>query len=106
MNFLGGWPANVLTYVRNSGISDGRQYTYSGNQGTCLRSQYPAIRNITNHCFKYLGGDENGLKDLVSKGPVAVGVALTVDMMYYRSGVFYDPTCTTSTDHAVVNYLI
>lgn len=93
-----------MTYVRSSGISDGNKYTYSGVQGKCLRSLNPALRNISNHCFKYLGGDENGLKELVSKGPVAVGVGLTVDMMYYKSGVFYDPTCMANTDHAVVRH--
>lgn len=101
-NCDGGWPANVLNYVKNSGIADGLQYTYSGVQSTCRRNQFPPVKNIANHCFKYFGGDEIGLRDLVAtKGVVAVGVALTENMMYYKSGVFYDPTCTTNTDHAV-----
>lgn len=71
-----------------------------------MRNQYPAVRNITNHCFRYFGGDENALRALVDRGPVTVGVMITVDMMYYKSGVFYDPSCTTSVDHAVVRWEI
>lgn len=68
----------------------------------CIRRYHPTIRKIVKYCSKYLYGDENELKALVAKGPVVVGVTLTINMLYYKSGIFYDPSCSKFIDHAIV----
>lgn len=42
------------------------------------------------------------MKYLVSKRPVVAGFSITVNFMYYKSGIFNDPACTKDIDHAVV----
>ncbi len=48
--------------------------------------------------------DERALKNYVAKnGPVSVYIDASVDFMLYKSGIFYDPSCsTTEINHAVV----
>jgi hypothetical protein len=54
-------------------------------------------------CEKKLDGDEEALKALVKKHPVVVGFIITVDLMYYQSGVFQDAACKgNEIDHAMV----
>lgn len=93
-----------MDYIKANGIADGRKgkYEYKGQQESCSKSVFPSVRKIAQYCSTSLEGDENLLKSLVAKGPVAVGVSLTLGMMYYRKGVFYDQTCTNEVDHAVV----
>lgn len=68
----------------------------------CLRNQFPAIINVTKTCEKHLNGDEEALKALVAVQPIVVGFSVTIDFMYYKDGIFNDPTCTTAIDHAMV----
>lgn len=58
--------------------------------------------NVTRTCEKYINGDEEFLKALVAVQPVVVGYSVTIDFMYYKEGIFRDPTCTTAIDHALV----
>lgn len=64
----------------------------------------PPIMNVTKTCEDQLNGDEEAMKALVAKRPVVVGFAVTVDFMYYKTGVFSDPTCVNlAIDHALVD---
>lgn len=63
---------------------------------------YPPVYNISNSCEENLKGDEEALKALVAKRPVVIGFALTMNFMYYKSGIYVDSTCTKSLDHAMV----
>jgi hypothetical protein len=86
-------------------LADGSpgKYEYTGRQEMCSRKSYPTVRKIVKYCSKVLNGDENELKSLVARGPVVVGVSLTINMMYYKSGIFYDPLCSQDIDHAIVS---
>ena len=52
--------------------------------------------------MKYLKGDENELKKLVAKQPVVVGVTMTINMLYYKTGIFSDRSCGSKLDHVLV----
>lgn len=83
-------------------MSDGCKYKQEINPQICKRSEYPPIMNISNYCVKQLNGDEDEMKALVAERPVVVGFHVTENFMYYQSGVFSDPACTTIIDHALV----
>lgn len=102
----GGWPGRVFEYARDVGISDGRKYKYANGRQMCMNKFFKPIMNVTNYCQERLDGDEQALKALVAKRPVAVTFSLTIDFMYYKSGVFSDPTCTKSIDHSMVIRII
>lgn len=104
-NFFLAWPGAALNYIQSNGIVSGApgKYEYNGKEQICLHN-FRALRKVQNHCSKFLEGDENELKRLVSIGPVVVGVSLTLNMLYYRKGVFSDPACHLEVDHAVVRF--
>lgn len=67
--------------------------------------QFPSIVNIGNSCTRFLNGDEDQLKQLVAKQPVVAAVSMTLNMLFYKSGIFSDPTCK-KLDHVVVCYKV
>lgn len=99
----GGWPTKSLRYIQNYGVASQKQYKYANGKQSCMRSKYPPVVNITKACEDRLKGDEEALKVLVSKRPVAVAIQATINFMYYKSGIFSDPECAQKVDHAVVN---
>lgn len=58
--------------------------------------------NVSKVCETYLNGNEEALKQLVAVRPVMVAFHVTVNFMYYKSGIFSDPECTNQMDHALV----
>lgn len=91
-----------MQYAKDFGVSDGELYTYANSRQMCMRKEFPAIMNVSRVCEKYINGDEEYLKSLVAVQPVVIGYSVTVDFMYYKEGIFNDPTCTTAIDHALV----
>lgn len=70
----GGWPTYALNYVRDEGISNGKQYSYKGVKQECQRNstQFPAVLKIAKVCEVFLNGREDLLKTLIAQvGPVA-----------------------------------
>lgn len=104
----GGWPTVALQYVRDFGVSDGKKYKYADSRQLCLRKQYPPVMNVTKTCEVHLGGTdqqkEDTLKALVAKKPVIVGYHVTIDFMYYKTGIFSDAACDkiNTIDHSLV----
>jgi Papain family cysteine protease len=101
----GGWPTSAFEYVKRFGISDGKKYKYENSQQMCRKKLFPSVYNISEFEELYLEGDEEALKALVAKHPVAVAFDVTIDFMYYRSGVFIDNKCTNEFNHAMVKNL-
>lgn len=99
----GGWPSTAFKYAEKHGISDGRKYNYQNSLQMCQKKQFPSIYNVTKSCENYLQGDEEAMKVLVAKRPVAIGFAVTVDFMYYKTGIYVDTTCSKDIDHAMVS---
>lgn len=102
--FLGGSPYAALDFARMFGLSNGspKFYDYKGFKDTCNMKTFPAIINSGGSCIKYLKGDENELKKLVAKQPVVVGVTMTINMLYYKTGIFSDRSCGSKLDHVLV----
>lgn len=123
----GGWPTTGLEYMKDQGISDGKQYTFKAVNQKCQRtaSKYPPILKIPNACEVEVDGNENVLKKLIAQyGPVAGTMGesklldpntqrlislnfltgLTDGFFSYKSGVYFDKTCSTFwLDHAIVS---
>uniref|UniRef100_A0A5F8HDS6 Cathepsin S n=1 Tax=Monodelphis domestica TaxID=13616 RepID=A0A5F8HDS6_MONDO len=100
----GGFMTSAFQYViDNNGIDSDVSYPYKATDGKC---QYnPASRAAT--CSKYTElpyGSEEALKEAVAnKGPVSVGIdAKTPSFFLYKSGVYYDPSCTQKVNHGVL----
>ncbi|RZC37668.1 cathepsin L1 [Asbolus verrucosus] len=100
----GGWMNNAFTYIaRNGGINYDRDYPYQAKDGPCrYRSGKP---RVTIRGYAYLTvANENMLKQMVAtRGPISVAIDAGGNFGGYRSGVYYNPSCSTSKfTHAVV----
>lgn len=100
----GGTMDNCFTYVKeNGGIDSEESYPY---QAEALQCKY----NPTDSAAKVSGfvdvpqGDENALATAIATiGPISVGIdASQRSFQLYKSGIYDDPACTQTPDHAVV----
>uniref|UniRef100_A0A8C1JUH4 Cathepsin S, ortholog 2, tandem duplicate 2 n=1 Tax=Cyprinus carpio TaxID=7962 RepID=A0A8C1JUH4_CYPCA len=100
----GGWMTDAFQYViDNGGIDSESSYPYKGVQGPC---RYDPSQRAAN-CTKYYyvsEGDEEALKQAVANiGPISVAIDATrPQFVFYRSGVYNDPSCSKIINHAVV----
>lgn len=95
-----------MQYLHDYGVAEMKKYKYANKKQKCMRKQFPSVMNATKICEKNLQGDEEALKSLVATRPVGVTYDATENFMYYKSGIFTDPTCGTTIDHAMVNSVI
>ncbi|XP_075396455.1 cathepsin S isoform X2 [Tenrec ecaudatus] len=100
----GGFMTEAFQYIiDNKGIDSDIAYPYKATDGKC---QYdPKKRAAT--CSKYTElpfGDEDALKEAVAnKGPVSVAIDASHSSFFlYKSGVYYDPSCTQKVNHGVL----
>lgn len=100
----GGFMTRAFQYIiDNNGIDSEASYPYRAQDGQCqYNSKYRAAT-----CSKYTElpfGSENALKEAVAnKGPVSVAIdARHSSFFLYKSGVYYDPACTQTVNHAVL----
>uniref|UniRef100_G3WEW8 Cathepsin S n=1 Tax=Sarcophilus harrisii TaxID=9305 RepID=G3WEW8_SARHA len=100
----GGCMTEAFQYIiDNNGIDSDASYPYKAKDGKC---QYnPANRAAT--CSRYTElpyGSEDALKEAVAnKGPVSVGIDASLPSFFlYKSGVYYDPSCTQNVNHGVL----
>lgn len=100
----GGFMTEAFQYIiDNNGIDSDSSYPYKAMDGKC---QYDA-RNRAATCSKYTElpfGSEAALKEAVAtKGPVSVAIdASRPSFFLYKSGVYYDPSCTSNVNHGVL----
>jgi len=100
----GGWMEYAYEYVQcNGGIDTEASYPYTGNQNTC---GYNAANEAATAKYGYvtIPVNETALMIAVaSQGPISVAIDASADSFQnYESGVYYNPTCsTTDLDHAV-----
>lgn len=118
----GGWPSRALQYARDFGVPDGwfhmhvfnflvvcknlflfagTKYKYANSQQMCVK-KFPQIMKVNKTCELHLNGDESQMMALVAQQPVVVGFEATINFMYYKTGIFSDPSCTNEINHAVV----
>lgn len=82
------------------GLSTEQLYPYEAATGACRKRRDLAVVfpvNVTS----LAGCDELSLRKVLADfGPVAVSVNIASNrFMFYKSGVFYDPTCKSDLDH-------
>ena len=96
---------DAFEYIRKNGVTFDRDYPLRKGTMPCLRKKRDRTREIEGYKL-LLPGDEENLKLAVAViGPVSVSMKATENFMFYREGVFYDPTCAESlgeVNHAVL----
>jgi len=101
----GGWQDDAYRYiVANGGIDTEASYPYTPQQQACRFNAANVGANATGS-YRLPTGDEAALKKAVAiRGPIAVAIdATAASFMSYRSGVYYNPSCSsTNLDHAVL----
>ncbi|XP_062385573.1 cathepsin S-like isoform X2 [Sardina pilchardus] len=100
----GGFMTNAFRYViDNQGIDSEKDYPYEGKEGHCrYNPSYRAANCTSYNCLPK--GDEQALKEAVTHiGPIAVAIdASRLTFIFYRSGVYRDPTCSKNVNHGVL----
>ncbi|KAM3920459.1 cathepsin S-like [Leptodactylus fuscus] len=100
----GGFMTQAFQYViDNNGIDSDSSYPYRASSGQC--SYNPSTKAAT--CTKYTQlypGTEDLLKQAVATvGPISVAIYSGHPSFYlYESGIYNDPACTETADHAVL----
>ncbi|XP_075139257.1 cathepsin S-like [Leptodactylus fuscus] len=100
----GGFMTQAFQYViANNGIDSDTSYPYHGTTGQC--GYNPSNRAAT--CAQYSlihSGHEDILKQLVATiGPISVAIDAGHQSFYlYQSGIYNDPACTQTVNHAVL----
>lgn len=100
----GGFMTEAFQYIiDNQGIDSDASYPYKAMDETC---RYDAKYRAAT-CSKYTElpyGSEEALKEAVAtKGPVSVAIdASHPSFFLYKSGVYYDPSCTLKVNHGVL----
>ncbi|XP_006168516.1 cathepsin S [Tupaia chinensis] len=100
----GGFMTRAFQYIiDNNGIDSEASYPYKATDEKC---QYN-LKNRAATCSKYTllpSGYEEALKEAVAnKGPVSVAIDASHSSFFlYRSGVYYEPSCTQTVNHGVL----
>ncbi|XP_022381880.1 cathepsin S [Lutra lutra] len=100
----GGFMTEAFQYIiDNNGIDSEVSYPYKAMDGNC---RYDSKHRAAT-CSKYTElpfGSEDALKEAVAnKGPVSVAIdAKHSSFFLYKSGVYYDPSCTQNVNHGVL----
>lgn len=100
----GGVVGDVFEYVRLNGITLNETYPYQASDTSkCTYNPKTSVAKISSYVWQTI--NENDLvKLLVAVGPVVVVIdGSRPTFLQYRSGVYSDPTCsTTNVNHAVL----
>jgi len=100
----GGLMTQAMDYIiSNKGVDTESSYPYTAQDGTCHYSKAnlgATLKSYTN----VNQGDENDLQAKVYLGPTSVAIdASQSSFQFYNSGVYSDPSCSTSQlDHGVL----
>lgn len=101
MGCSGGWPQWAFAYIIQAGGQMAQKdYPYTGRDGKCgfkasaVKAKISSWSQVpTNSCSQ--------LEAAVDKNPVSVALNAS-GMMLYKSGIYADPNCATSMNHAVM----
>lgn len=100
----GGLMDGAFKYViEQGGIESEENYPYFPEQGICKFNRSRVVAHFKE--FVDVHGGEAGLKKAVATvGPISVAIDASVSsFQFYKSGVYYEPTCsTTMLDHGVL----
>jgi len=106
----GGWPYLSYDYIctdrTTKGLDTEASYPYTsggGNTGTCNNAIVDDDQNIAATCSGkvIVGTSEAALEEAVALGPVSICLTVSSAWSSYSGGIFDDPTCGQSVNHAV-----
>jgi len=100
----GGLMDSAFKYViANKGIDTEASYPYETKQGTC-RFKAASIGSTISGYTDVASGSEPGLQSAITGQPVSVAIdASKSSFQLYKSGTYYEPTCSSSRlDHGVL----
>lgn len=98
----GGLTDKALLYIKvNKGIDSEDSYPYEGEDERCRFKKSNVVATDTGVVAMHT---EQALMEAVATvGPIAVYIDATDAFVYYKSGIFYDPSCSSDTlNHAVL----
>ncbi|KAK6467411.1 cathepsin L1-like [Huso huso] len=98
----GGFVNIAFQYVIDHGITSEQSYPYTGEDDQpCRYTEQLKVTSISD--FKRIDSkDEKSLRDAVGTvGPISVSVDASTFKLY-KSGIYFNPACTQSTNHAVL----
>ena len=98
----GGWPYDANKYVIGYGLMSEQSYPYSGYANSCQYSSSKVTARVST-TYYVSHGDESALKTASALiGPIEVCIEVSGSFQYYASGVYYNPYCKGSVNHAVL----
>jgi cathepsin L len=97
----GGWHNAAMAYIAKYSAEPTSSYPYLAKAGTCAYSASKTVTKI-NKCIT-IGNSEPAVLDAAAQHVVAIAIdASKWSFQMYKSGVYDEPTCSsTSLDHAV-----
>lgn len=101
----GGLMGIAFDYIkRNQGINTEESYPYVGEQGACKYKQEADNIAVTGHVFIPTEDEEKLKSAIATVGPISIAIdASHLQFQFYRSGVYYEPFCSThKLNHAVL----
>ncbi|OCT66461.1 cathepsin S isoform X1 [Xenopus laevis] len=99
----GGSIRSSFTYMKKSGVMEDFNYPYTGKEEKCKKKK-PSKTGVIKDFHSVPARDEILLMKVVGTvGPVSVAInCSSKGFRMYKSGVFYDPSCTSTTNHNVL----
>uniref|UniRef100_A0A1J3IX26 Senescence-specific cysteine protease SAG39 n=1 Tax=Noccaea caerulescens TaxID=107243 RepID=A0A1J3IX26_NOCCA len=97
----GGMMSDAFDYIiQNRGIASENDYSYQGSDGRCRSNARPAA--WISGFQSVPSNNERALLEAVSRQPVSVSMDASGDgFMHYSGGLYDEPNCGTSSNHAV-----
>lgn len=102
MGCNGGLPSYAFNYIKDHSIAREEDYTYTGRNGTCKRSEQ-GDRSTVSSWKKLDRYDVATLAAAVQTQPVSVAIEVQRSFQSYKSGVYVGPSyCGSRLNHAVL----
>lgn len=100
----GGVKFRVFDYVAKTGVALEKDYEYEASPGACRAEKFKKIQIPLKGYGEVESFDEEELKKaLVTVGPISVSLDINHEtFMRYSQGIFFEPNCTSDTNHAAV----
>ncbi|XP_036393804.1 cathepsin L1-like [Megalops cyprinoides] len=100
----GGLMDRAFQYIKdNGGIASEEGYPYTAQDNSCKAQNVKKVATCVGYTM-LPRGDERSLRDAVASiGPVTVALdASRRSFQFYKSGIYYDPSCSKQINHAVL----
>jgi C1A family cysteine protease len=96
----GGWYEGSLGYLKSNYAILNKNYPYYNYSTGFCNYQYVPKTAIRIDGYNWVESDDNGVYELLKRGPIGIAVAVDDNWMDYESGI-YDGPCENEINHAV-----